>query len=356
MSANAEPGTKGWPYRDFATGWYQIGYSDQYPNGTAQTATWLNEELVIFRTESGDLGVLDAYCRHMGAHLGHPGKFGGCVKGEAIQCPWHGWEWNTRGENVRIPYLDSVSKVRIDAKSVIEVDGLVMLWYDYKRRAPSYEWPGLPYKGKRDGYYPIDWKIVGPCRIKPQYPIENSADLHHFPFVHGSALSATFSDYVREGACISNIMTLLFGGGKEKTWLTPNGPVIGEIYNYFYGASLGVCRFEIEGRYCVHMTNVTPIDHEQSMFFSTIAHNKEPGDTGNVPTGVARQMIDAQHLQIKNDFHIWENQKYLVKPLFMGGEELRYADLRRWLDTFYPEEDRVYRDQNPDTNAAGDSA
>ena len=346
MGANAGNTTKGWPYRDFATGWYQIGYFEQFEAGKSYPAHWLDQELVIFRTEAGKLGVLDAYCKHMGAHLGHAGRFGGCVKGEAVQCPWHGWEWDVDGNNVHIPYLDTLSKVKMDAKHVIEVDGLVMLWYDYKGRSPHYMWPGLPYNKPKDEHYPIDWKITDPCRIKPQYPIENSADLHHFPFVHGSAMSATFTDYVREGARISNVMTLQFGGGKEKTWLTPNGPVIGDIYNYFWGASLGVCRFEIEGRHCIHMTNVTPVDHDQSVFFSTIAHSKEPGDTGNVATGIAKKMTEAQHVQIKHDFHIWENQKYLVKPIFQGGEETRYAELRRWLDSFYPEEDQVYRHES----------
>jgi hypothetical protein len=90
------------------------------------------------------------------------------------------------------------------------------------------------------------------------------------------------------------------------------------------------------------MTNVTPIDQDQSMFFSTIAHSKEPGHDGDEPIGIAKKMIEAQHVQISHDFHIWENQKYLTKPIFQGGEETRYAELRRWLDSQYPAEQRVY--------------
>ena len=32
---------------------------------------YFDQELVIFRTESGAVKVLDAYCPHMGAHLGY---------------------------------------------------------------------------------------------------------------------------------------------------------------------------------------------------------------------------------------------------------------------------------------------
>ena len=33
----------------------------------------------------------DAYCPHLGAHLGH----GGIINGECIECPFHAWRWKT---------------------------------------------------------------------------------------------------------------------------------------------------------------------------------------------------------------------------------------------------------------------
>jgi hypothetical protein len=45
----------------------------------------------------------------------------------------------------------------------------------------------------------------------------------------------------------------------------------------------------------------------------------------------------AQHWQIRNDFHIWQNQKYKANPIFTGTEEqTRYAFIRRHFDKFYP--------------------
>ena len=49
--------------------------------------------MVAWRAQSGRLTVMDAYCEHLGAHLG----YGGHVEGEVIQCPFHGWQWNQRG-------------------------------------------------------------------------------------------------------------------------------------------------------------------------------------------------------------------------------------------------------------------
>ena len=47
--------------------------------------------------------MLDAYCPHMGANLGA----GGQVKGDCIECPFHGWQFRGEdGQCVHIPYVD----------------------------------------------------------------------------------------------------------------------------------------------------------------------------------------------------------------------------------------------------------
>jgi hypothetical protein len=46
-------------------------------------------------------------------------------------------------------------------------------------------------------------------------------------------------------------------------------------------------------------------------------------------------MIAFQDQQIRRDFAIWENQKYIQHPPFAGGEELYYARFRRWSKQFY---------------------
>lgn len=330
----------GWPYSDFATGWYVIGYSWEIKPGQVKPAKWFNQDLVVFRTASGVLSVLDAYCPHMGAHLGKvsPAELGGGVCGETLECPFHGWKWSPEGRNVDIPYRPGHPvKATIEKKHVAEVDDIILMWFDHKRRAPTYEWPGLPYYGDKSSYYPLDTTVDGPYLAKPQFPFENSADPHHFKYVHGSYLDAEFSDYKVDGACAENVMRLVFGGGQEQTWLTPNGPVRGYVDNFFWGASLGVARFRIDDLVCIHLPTLTPVDHDNAIFFSTVTGTREPGDDGDIPRGRSGRMMKAQHWQIRNDFHIWQNQKYLVKPIFTGPEEQsRYAFIRRHFDQFYP--------------------
>ena len=61
-------------------GWYAVSLSEQLNNGDVKPLTFFAKELVLFRTESGKAGVLDAMCPHLGAHMGH----GGTVIGEAF--------------------------------------------------------------------------------------------------------------------------------------------------------------------------------------------------------------------------------------------------------------------------------
>ena len=64
----------------YPTGWYVLAKSDEIKKLTLQTKKFAGKDIVIFRTKSGKLGVVDAYCPHMGAHFG----FGGDVIGETI--------------------------------------------------------------------------------------------------------------------------------------------------------------------------------------------------------------------------------------------------------------------------------
>ncbi len=62
------------PYPD---GWYAMGLSKEIPSGALVNRRIGDEEIVLFRTESGVLNAIEAYCPHLGAHLGH----GGTVQG-----------------------------------------------------------------------------------------------------------------------------------------------------------------------------------------------------------------------------------------------------------------------------------
>ena len=65
------------PFSRYPNGWFQIAYSDELEKGQVVPLRYFGKDLVLFRTEGGEAQLLDAYCPHLGAHLGHGGKVQG---------------------------------------------------------------------------------------------------------------------------------------------------------------------------------------------------------------------------------------------------------------------------------------
>ena len=74
------------PFTWKVTGWFMIGWSAEFGDRSVRPLRFFGEDLVAYRDESGALHVLEAHCRHLGAHIGHGGK----VVGECVECPFHG--------------------------------------------------------------------------------------------------------------------------------------------------------------------------------------------------------------------------------------------------------------------------
>ncbi len=87
----------------------------------------------------------------------------------------------------------------------------------------------------------------------------------------------------------------------------------------------------------VEVTGETPVDEDYTDYFGhTQASIREPGDTGDKPTGRAAKFVQLQQEVIKQDFFTWENMKYLEKPNLAPEEAHDYAALRRWAHRFDP--------------------
>lgn len=315
-----------------------LDWSWNLDDAAVKPVTIFGEDVVLYRTEGGTANVLDAYCPHLGAHLGH----GGCVLEESIRCPWHGWQWSVDGVNVAIPFSDRTTKRAVIRRwHVREIDGIIIVWFDALGRDPLWEWPGIPEFRDPDGYYvPGDGVpgtfFYGTHPIKPQSPAENTADANHFPFVHGSSAPGELVDWKEDGHYLRGEFAFLFGGDKASTWMTPNGPERGVIESEWWGVGLGVARFRLAGLTTAQLLGVTPVDHDNSLVFSSVASTKEP-ESMDEPSGRSRQMMEAQVQQIENDFHIWKNQRYVENPLWVGSEERWYVAFRRWVANLYPD-------------------
>ena len=86
----------------FPNGWFQVAYSDEVADGDVVPLQYFGKDLVLFRGQDGVPRVLDAFCPHLGAHLG----YGGRVEDNCIRCPFHAWRFDGAGKCVDVPYAN----------------------------------------------------------------------------------------------------------------------------------------------------------------------------------------------------------------------------------------------------------
>ena len=83
----------------YPNGWLPVLESSALKKSQILPIFAFGNDLVAFRSTAGKVTVLDAYCPHLGAHLG----YGGRVINDNVNCPFHGWIFNQSGECVHIP-------------------------------------------------------------------------------------------------------------------------------------------------------------------------------------------------------------------------------------------------------------
>lgn len=182
-----------------------------------QRAVLLGEALAVFLTEGGAPAVVADRCAHRGASLSM-----GEVRGEGVQCPYHGWEWDGRdGACTRIPSLADQGQIparaRIAAFPARAHWGLV--WTALEE--PLGEPPSVPW------FDPDRWRwghgTPFELPVGLGVMIENFRDVAHFAFVHRATLGAVAEvveplQVERDGLEVTMRREMSAGEGGDGTW------------------------------------------------------------------------------------------------------------------------------------------
>lgn len=157
--------------------WWMLMPAGELKPGQARAVDVLGRNLVVYRSDSGELAAMDRFCPHMGASLA-----AGKVVGDRIVCPFHAWEYGRDGRCAHIPTLADGARippsVRTPAIPVTEHIGWIWLYHGDRA---AYALPEIPEAS--DSRWWIRQRTQR-FRMHPLLIIENAADLAHFRTVH----------------------------------------------------------------------------------------------------------------------------------------------------------------------------
>lgn len=317
-------------------GWFQVLYSSELEAAQSKPLHFFDQELVAFRTESGLAKVVDAYCPHMGAHLGygiHEHTGGGArVEGENIVCPFHGWQYDGEGICQHIPYANKLpprvarGEQVLGAWQVREINQCILVWYHPQGIEPLFEPEVIP-EASIDNKDDESWGelkvFTWDIETHMQEIGENAVDAVHFHYVHRTAevpepKVSEFKGHTRYGLI-------------ETRNPTPQGVIEGSIENRNIGPGMAIIRFS---GICetLLMANLTPVTAEHTRAMYAFIQKKVDGKTPS--GGVADAIVANICQQMEEDRIIWAHKRYFEKPMLCDGDGA-FAKFRKWYSQFY---------------------
>ena len=298
-------------------GWFHLAFSAELKRAEVVAMTCFGHDVVLFRTEAGEAKLLDAFCPHLGAHLGH----GGTVAGEAISCPFHGWRFSGDGVCLEVPYARTappvVGKRCLRPWPLAEVNRSIFAWFHPRQEAPAFPVVELAELSGDDGEWTEllrkRWKV----RCHVQEVQENEVDTAHFRSVHRVDPAFEFQFAAHRSRIVMD-STPAGSGMRSRVVLERNGP--GQTW----------ARHEGFPEFLV-LNPVTPIDDDYVMINIGVAFRRA---TAGKLSPIHQKVFGDICAQVEKDVPIFENKVYRAAPLYCDGDG-PIREFREWFRQFY---------------------
>ena len=300
----------------FPSGWFVIAFSKELKKGKVLPCTLMGQELVLFRTKEGIASALDAYCPHLGAHLGHGGK----VVAGCIRCPFHHLKFGTDGQ--------CLDHKHIKAKTwpLEERDGLIFVYHGNPEK--KHELPHLA----KDGWNPYK-KFSLKLKSHPQEVAENSVDTTHFQALHGMPLT-TINVVSSDTYTFTTQIYYPKNQPLMRKWVMTPGA---RSHLVGLGYFLITLDYPVIGIASSALLATTPIDTHYSMlrvmFFTKLT-----------PPSLLKKLLSfltiwrlfylVARRTIRQDVRIWNYKRHLRHPILTPNDGPIQA-FRKWAQRFY---------------------
>ena len=318
----------------FPDGWYLIEPSDRLGAEQLIQKDWMGQEIVAWRDRTGAVCVADAFCPHLGSHLGP--QTGGVVRNGNLVCPFHGFEFDVTGRCAATPDAPPPKSARLKSYPVQEVNGFIFAYWDHLGRQPAWRIPELAGAGGRR-------RAITRRRLRahPQTTTENSVDFGHLTYVHGYSNLRQLAPTVLEGPFLTSFYSF------TRPMLTRGLRAVHfSVDIKITVCGLGVSMVETHapamGLNAMQWVLATPVDGDRIDLWLAVdpPDSPRPAWLRLLPSWIGTSLIPGflLHelvLDVTKDAEIWKRQRYQADPALSKGDHDIYR-FRRYSEQFYP--------------------
>lgn len=313
-------------------GWFQVAWSDEVPPGGAKPMFFFDRHLVAWRGDDGTAHVWDAFCPHLGAHLGVRAR----IEGSEVVCPLHGWRYDAEGTCIDIPYSDRVNQqARVRTYPVIERNGLLMAWYHPTDESPQWDVPELDEFAGGDRYSEV-FRREYSLNCHWQEIAETQVDAAHIQ-AHLVEYQIAMNGGVKPDAVpVPQVDSYDTDGPVARIRIaqdfpTPTGAVTGRIDTDVVGPGFAATWFTglVDTLLLGCATPTGPGSCELRYSF-VVRRTGDAESTSRLGEAFIREI----HERTAEDVEVWEAKAYVTRPALAKGDG-PIMQYRRWCEQFY---------------------